>query len=128
MSLKAQNSFLFWNVLHYIDIPGKNGGVGGITPPASEVGSEEILARNLENTQGGTKRKTRLSSVSPQKSKRPKRNLIDTYLLKEKASKKEGEEEDDEEEEEFEVQSIVDLKKSQVSAPTGKLRNVLYML
>lgn len=82
------------------------------------MGSDEILARNLENTEGGTKRKTRLDSEFPRESKRLKRSLIDSYLIKSDnyVKKKDGEEDDeDEEEEEFEVQSIIDLKRSQVS-------------
>lgn len=94
------------------DIPGKTSGVAGITPPASEVGSDEILARNLENTCGGMKRKTR-ASESPQKSKRPKRSLIDSYLIKDESVSKKTKEEEDEEEEEFEVESIIDFKKTQ---------------
>lgn len=90
--------------------------MAGITPPASEVGSDEVLARNLEHTYDENKRKSRDSPKSPQMNKRPRRSLIDSYLVKEDSSVKKGkeEEEDDDDEEEFEVQSIIDLKKTQV--------------
>ncbi|XP_050726500.1 histone-lysine N-methyltransferase SUV39H2-like [Eriocheir sinensis] len=106
------------------DIPGKTSGVAGITPPASEVGSDEILARNLENTCGGMKRKTR-ASESPQKSKRPKRSLIDSYLIKDESVSKKTKEEEDEEEEEFEVESIIDFKKTQRDRYYKYLRQLL---
>lgn len=112
-----KSRYVFKVSCYSADIPGKTSGVAGITPPASEVGSDEILARNHENTCGGMKRKTR-ASESPQKSKRPKRSLIDSYLIKNESGvkkTKEEEEEDDEEEEEFEVESIIDFKKTQVS-------------
>lgn len=103
----------------FADIPGKTTAEAGITPPASEVGSDEILARNLENTCGTNKRKTR-DSESPKRSKRPRRSLIDSYLIKDgssakKSEKEEKEDDDDDDEEEFEVESIIDFKKSQVS-------------
>lgn len=114
------------DVIHHLsptDISGKGNGVAGITPPASEVGNDEILARTLENTDNDNKkRKSRVSDESSPKAKRPRRTLINDYFTKnednEKSPKQDEEEEDEEEEEEFEVGSIINMKRSQVGALT----------
>ncbi|KAG0729045.1 Histone-lysine N-methyltransferase SUV39H2 [Chionoecetes opilio] len=105
----------------HADIPGKSSGVAGITPPASEVGNDEILSRSLDTSGlSQRRRKGRSSSESSPKNKRLRRTLIDDYLTKKEEvkttseeDKEEGQEDEDEEEQEFEVQSIIDLKKIQ---------------
>ena len=112
------------------EITGKVSGFAGITPPASEVGNDEILAISLDTTDNDKKivatsldttdedrkRKSRTSTELPiPKSKRPRRTLIDDYITKENGSNNSAGDAE-QEEEEFEVQSIVDMKKSQVGA------------
>lgn len=96
------------------DISGKATGFAGITPPASEVGNDEILVTSLETADNDKKRKNRTSTELPSpKNKRLRRTLIDDYMTKKDGSKNSGDEQ--QEEEEFEVQSIIEMKKSQGS-------------
>uniref|UniRef100_A0A0P4WF97 Histone-lysine N-methyltransferase n=1 Tax=Scylla olivacea TaxID=85551 RepID=A0A0P4WF97_SCYOL len=95
------------------EIPGRASGFAGITPPASEVGNDEILAIAIETTDNNNKRKNRTSAELPSpKSKRLRRTLIDDYMTR-KDGHKNSEGDEQQEEEEFEVLSIVDMKKSQ---------------
>ncbi|MPC11997.1 hypothetical protein E2C01_004674 [Portunus trituberculatus] len=97
------------------EIPGKVSGSASITPPASEVGNDEILATSLDTTDNDRKRKSRTSTELPSpKSKRLRRTLIDDYMTRKDGSKNSGGDEP-QEEEEFEVQSIVDMRKSQAT-------------
>ena len=80
------------------------------------MGNDEILSITLDTTDDNSNKRNGRTSPDPSpKVKRLRRTLIDDYLTKKEDKKgKEEAQGEDEEEEEFEVQSIIDLKKTQV--------------
>lgn len=103
----------------------KPNGTINITPPASEVGNDEVETfdntTNNNNRRSGSARKRQSKELQPddfqpQTHKKSRRSLIDDYFVKDTGSSQvenkptvKGEDED-----EYEVEAIIDVSKLQV--------------
>lgn len=112
----------------------KASGTASITPPASEAGNDdEVLASVLDHGEdskvmvvetrlGASEKKRARQSMSETNTsnvvKRPRRSLIDVFMKKPRENEEKEnipKEDDKTEEAEYEVETIIAFKKSQVS-------------